>query len=97
MTIIRKIKNKNRPGFRGKKLRYSVWRACNNKTWEIANESMARRICEDNDLNVEEHLSAEKRNKWEHTYDDLRKKGYYANVSIKEMIGDSGLLDELAS
>lgn len=96
MTVIRKIRNKRRCGFRGKKMRYSVWRAKYNQMWGRAYEVMARRICDDNDLNVEDHISTEERNTWDHTYRDLRDKGYnMIGVSIKQMIGDSGLIDEV--
>ena len=96
MTIVRKIVNKERCAFRGKKMRYSVWRAKYNKTWEQAYKVMVHRIIEDNNLNLEDHMSTEKRNTWEHTYRDLKKNGYnMIGVSIKEMIGDSGLISEI--
>lgn len=89
MTIIRKIVNKERCGYRGKKQRYSVWRAELNKKWERADEAMVRRICQDNNLDIDECMSQEKRNTWEHTYCDLRNKGYnMIGVSIKDLISE---------
>jgi hypothetical protein len=77
MTTIRKIHNKERCAFRGSKLRYAVWRAQYNLHWERLNKAMAEQLCIDHGLNIEDHISSEKRNKWDHTYHDLRDKGYY--------------------
>lgn len=92
---IKKIRNKERCGFRGKKVRYSLWRARYNVAWEHCHRALALRICKDNDLNVEDYLSQEKRNPWEHTYNNLQNLGFYMlTASYKEVLGDSGLLDQ---
>ena len=77
MTIERRIRNKERCAYRGKKQRYAVWRAEYNAKWEVYHEAVCRRICDDNNLVLEDHMSKEKRNTWDHTYRDLKEKGYH--------------------
>lgn len=85
MTIIRKIKNKERCGYRGKKQRYAVWRAKQNANWETLNKAMVETLCKDNNLSLEDFLSKEKRNTWEHTYDNIRNAGYgHVTKSIRD-------------
>jgi hypothetical protein len=87
MTIERRIRNKERCAYRGKKQRYSVWRAEHNQKWETLYEAMSCRICDDNDLVIEDEKSKEERNTWNHTYHDLREKGYnMIGMSIRNMM-----------
>lgn len=82
MTVGRRILNKERCGYRSRKQRYNVWRAEYNERWEITCELIVRQICDDNGLKLEDYLSADKRNRWEKTYDALSNAGYH-------MIGQS--------
>jgi hypothetical protein len=85
MTVIRKITNKERCASRGPKMRYAVWRAELNKKWECINKSMAEQLCIDHQLNIEDYMSQEKRNTWEHTYNNLKEKGYrHMSKSIRD-------------
>lgn len=94
MTIERKIRNKERCAYRGRKMRYSVWRARYNQVWEEVYEKMSRRICSDHNLVLDDHISEEPRNTWNHTYRDLREKGYnMIGTSIRNMMRD---MDEIA-
>jgi len=43
--IIRKKENKERCGYRGKKLRYSVWKAEYNNKWEKRDEETVHKTC----------------------------------------------------
>jgi hypothetical protein len=90
MTIFRKITNKERCGYRGKKQRYSVWRAEQNSAWEKLNKAMVETLCEDNKLNLNDFLSKEERNTWEHTYDNIRNAGYgHVTKSIREHMNEN--------
>lgn len=59
------------------KQRYSVFRAELNQNWENIFEKVVRQICEDNNLNVDEHYVPDKRTPWEHTWESLRTKNYW--------------------
>lgn len=73
----RKIRNKERVGNRGPKKRYSVFRAELNRKWEQIFERLVRQLCQDNDLTVEDHMVADERIPWEHTWRSLyRTAGY---------------------
>ena len=76
MTVVRKIKNKERCAYRGPKARYAVWRAELNQEWERIYKLRCETICADNGLNIEDFKSSERRNTWEHTRDNLEAKGY---------------------
>jgi hypothetical protein len=76
MTIIRKIRNKERCGLRGPKQRSTVFRAEQNQYWERIYKDMAETLCRDHRLNLQDFLSTEPRNTWEHTYDNIREQGY---------------------
>ncbi len=78
-----RIRNKERVGFRGKKKRYSVFRAELNQKWERCMEEQVKKLCEDNDLNVEEQMVEDERIPWEHTWDKLREEGYRFNEFTK--------------
>ena len=95
MTIIRKIRNKERCKLRGPKLRSSVFRAEYNAYWERVNKAMVETLCKDHGLKIEDHLSSEPRNTWEHTYDDLRRAGYWhVSKSIRMHMADEELAEE---
>jgi hypothetical protein len=82
----RKIKNKERVGFRGPKKRYSVFRAELNKNWEAVFERLVQQVCKDNDLVVEDHMVPDERIPWEHTWDKLIADGFhYRTRSIKHI------------
>lgn len=81
----RKIRNKERLSNRGPKLRYSVWRAEYNRNWEIIFEKLVRQLCADNDLDVEEHMVADERIPWEHTWDSLKKSYMLKSRSIRDI------------
>lgn len=72
----RKIRNKERVGFRGTKKRYSVFRAELNRKWEYVFEKLVTQLCKDNGLSITEHMVEDERIPWEHTFDELRRKGY---------------------
>ncbi len=97
MTIERKIKNKERCGVRGPKLRYSIFRSMMNQQWERVCELRCFYLCKDFNLNIEDFKSLEKRNTWEHTLENLENHGYkfcskswrdnqieYEQISLKE-------------
>ena len=72
----RKVRNKERLGFRGPKQRSSVFRAELNQKWEVVFKSLVRHVCDDNDLVVEEHMVNDERIPWEHTWRKLEESGY---------------------
>jgi hypothetical protein len=72
----RKIRNKERCVYRGKRQRYAVWRGEDNQKWERCFEELVRRLCEYNDLVVEEQMVQDERIPWEHTFDKLDEEGY---------------------
>jgi hypothetical protein len=81
----RKIRNKERCAFRGKKVRYAVWRSEYNKHWELVHERLVRQLCADYKLNVEEHMVHDERVPWEHTWDKLKKQYWPMSRSIKDI------------
>ncbi len=87
MTIIRKTINKDRScGQRYKsKKRYSLYKSEINVYWEKVNKSMVEQLCIDHNLDVNDFLHNEKRNMWEHTYDNIIDKGFrHCSKSIRD-------------
>lgn len=92
---VNKYRNKERLAWRGKKQRYSVFKARHNRMWETIHERMVLQICKDNGLRFEDYFKDDKRVPWETTYDYLTKElGYRMRTkSIQEMC--SPIMDEL--
>lgn len=81
--------SKRRFGYRGKKQRYSAFRAERNKNWEKFNEEMSRQICIDNGLNIEDYVESD----WEKTRDKLEENYRLKSKSISEIF--SKIFDEV--
>lgn len=82
----RKIRNKERVASRGKKQRYAVFRAELNRRWERIFEKLVYQVCDDNKLNVVEHIVEDERIPWEHTWNKLKDDGYFLQTrSIKDI------------
>jgi hypothetical protein len=85
---------KGRFGFRVAKQRYSVFRAQHQLAWEKVFENLVRRLCKQNNLDVDEHLEAGKR-KWQTTYETLHAEGYRFRAMKKEHSSEnSGIIEE---
>lgn len=68
-------RNKSRLGCRGKKMRYSVFRAEQNRKWSPFEEAWARAACEKHGLDVESFFDPEDKpnRKWWHVWRRVRK------------------------
>lgn len=73
-----KIWHKDRMGYRGPKLRYSVWRAEYNQKWEKCDKDLVERICSSHGLNIEDYFveSEDDRTPWESALLKLKSEGY---------------------
>ena len=80
--------NKERKGFRGKKQRYSVWKAEYNQKWERCYEEKVRSLCAEHNLNVADWLvdvtPDTVRRRWGCTLGRLIECGYHFGPRKKE-------------
>jgi hypothetical protein len=74
--------DKSRFAFRGKKLRYSVFRAKVNTHWERVYEEMTRNICALHGLDIEEEMVEHHRRPWMKTWEKLIGSRYWMSRSI---------------